>query len=459
MKRLLVIGDANRPTGFEKVVRGVASPLATSGQWDVVARGIGYDPEKKSPVAPYPFEVKPAWGGPEDPIGMTKVGEWIEEDKPDVIWVLQDLWNVLAYTLGKPPEVPMACYYPVDGPNVLWGNAVALSGIGGVATYTQFAARESAAAVQDAVDILRKNAGVNASLPSSGFGVMRWGNELEGRIDRLFRYQDPANYQVIPHGLTQGEFFPLPEAERLKLRKAYNIPESAFVVMNVGTNQFRKRLDLTMRAFAALRQHVPNAVLVLHCSGHRSGATDGYPLAQLAYLYGVQDHVRLIHETFGDLTTEQLCGLYNCADVHLNTSGGEGWGLCSVESAACGIPQVVPDWSATRELWKEHAKLIKVANYRIEPQTFVGVAHGVIDVEDCVKHLRHLATSEDARNIYGTKALELAARQWSWDRVSAAMERVILQAVNEGPAEVVRLVDAGKHRPERIRSEVASWLV
>jgi glycosyltransferase involved in cell wall biosynthesis len=52
--------------------------------------------------------------------------------------------------------------------------------------------------------------------------------------------------------------------------------------------------------------------------------------------------------------------LYNACDVGINTSLGEGWGLCSVEQASLGVPQIVPNHSACAEIFtKSEANFIE----------------------------------------------------------------------------------------------------
>src|SRR3954464_1747592 len=98
--KLLLVGDAGKPTGFEKVLRHVCEHLHSTGRYDLVIRGVGYfDGDKHEP---YPCEVKATGGNPDYPVGVLNFADWVEEDKPDVVWTVQDLWNILGFCLGKP---------------------------------------------------------------------------------------------------------------------------------------------------------------------------------------------------------------------------------------------------------------------------------------------------------------------------------------------------------------------
>ena len=50
--------------------------------------------------------------------------------------------------------------------------------------------------------------------------------------------------------------------------------------------------------------------------------------------------------------------IYNSADISVNTSKGEGHGLVSHESAACGVAQIVPDHTSLKEIFQGAAPLI-----------------------------------------------------------------------------------------------------
>jgi glycosyltransferase involved in cell wall biosynthesis len=47
---------------------------------------------------------------------------------------------------------------------------------------------------------------------------------------------------------------------------------------------------------------------------------------------------------------EYLAEFYNCLDVHLITSRGEGFGIPILEAQACGIPVITGGWTACKEL-------------------------------------------------------------------------------------------------------------
>lgn len=436
MKRVVIVADGGWPTGFERVARAIGTYLHGTGQYEVIHRGIGYDERNEKRVPDYPYEIKPAIQDPKDPLAFNSVTTWMKEDKPDVMLFVQDLWNEGEYLHLVPRELPTVGYFPTDTPNVKWAYALSVAAMSQAIPYTAFGAVETALGVRDAVDLLVKgyqSQGVPMSQEASWLVVPRKELELNLRVDRLAARQNTDAYQPIPHGIEPDKFYPV---DRQEARKAWGIPEDAFVVLSVNTNQFRKRQDLTIRAFSKLLARHPNALLVLHCMG--GDGQNGWDLGQLARLYGVSDRVICTHWGMKEITDEQLLLLYNTADVHINTGGGEGWGLTSVESALCGIPQLVPDWSATREIWSGAGGLLPIHDYRFETRQ-LNTAHAIVSTDATAHLLSYLVENEQARVGMGKLCRERALTLPSWTEVGKQFEERVRLAMSEPPGQTMTL--------------------
>src|SRR5262249_52360315 len=73
----------------------------------------------------------------------------------------------------------------------------------------------------------------------------------------------PARVHVLPHGADPAQFKPLSVAERKARRAALEIPDDAFVFLNVGAMTWNKGTALLLAAFAAYRRRHPGAMLVM----------------------------------------------------------------------------------------------------------------------------------------------------------------------------------------------------
>jgi len=401
----------------------------------------------------YEYPVYSAGTTRDDPVGAADFHKIVTRRKPDVLWLLNDIWNINTWLTFKPLEVPAVAYFPVDTPNVKWGFTAALGAAARVAVYTQFGARETAAAVRDHVDLLTR--AMIEQAPDEITQERYWytlphptGGKIHGRMDALCRYQNPSAYDVIPHGLDATKFA---VRDKAAARQRFGIPEDAFVVSNVNRNQFRKRQDLTIRAFARLAQECPKAVLVMHCAEH---TIQGWDLEQLAQYYGVGRRCFFVHESVNVLSDDDLVDFYNVADVQINTAGGEGWGLTSVEGAACGVPQLVPDWSATREIWAGGAGvLLPIKDYRFEPK-FLNTAHANVDSDAAGDILIRLWWDADERARLSQAGLELVKRQWTWAAVGDAFATVLREAMAIGKPQPRSLQGMVAAREGVVRSEL-----
>src|SRR5207245_1483917 len=139
-------------------------------------------------------------------------------------------------------------------------------------------------------------------------------------------------------------------------RQRLGFPESLFdkfIVGNVNRNQPRKRLDLTVQYFAEWMKdsQINDAYLFLHIA---PTGDVGYNPEQLLKYYGIDR--RLIKGDPGvwsGVTEMEMADTYRSFDVQVTTTQGEGWGLTTMEGMACGIPQIVPEWSALGEWPKD----------------------------------------------------------------------------------------------------------
>jgi D-inositol-3-phosphate glycosyltransferase len=237
---------------------------------------------------------------------------------------------------------------------------------------------------------------------------------------KLQSLKHAEGHNVIPHGVDTKSFYPI---SKKGSRKILGLPLDGFYVGNVNRNQSRKRIDLTIKGFAKFAQTHPDARLLLHCV---MSDMQGWDLEQLAKYYKVEERVIFSHSLFKNMTAtmEQLNQLYNALDVQVNTGGGEGWGLTTFEGAAAKVPQVVPDWSATKEIWEDSGKLLRVCEVRHEPAT-INTMQSVIDTTHFSEVLGELYDSPVLREEIGNKCYEVTQRpEYNWESVGQKFDAI-----------------------------------
>ena len=238
---------------------------------------------------------------------------------------------------------------------------------------------------------------------------------------------------VIHHGVDLDKFRPLhedPHVNRQEARERLfgDRPDhlrDAFIVLNANRNALRKRIDLTMRAFAGFAEGRPGAYLYLHM-GMRDSGVD---ISALAEELGIQDRLLRTTDaaTLPDVPDEHLNLIYNACDVGINTSTGEGWGLVAFEHAATGAAQIAPDHTACRENWGGRALLVPA------PMNEVG-AHEV-EVGAVVCALDTIYADRGVLDELSRRAFAHATDpRFSWDAVAELWRHLLKEARLVGSA-------------------------
>ena len=152
---------------------------------------------------------------------------------------------------------------------------------------------------------------------------------------------------VISHGVDTDFFKPVDMPK----------PNGAFVVGCVARNQHRKNIPRLMRSFKIFVEEnnisPDDAKLLLHMDW-----TDhmGWNIQYMAseHVYDIADYI--IPPTMGNLEKGEhpddqgMVDIYNMMDVHGLPTGGEGFGIPTVEAMACGVPNVICNYTTSYEL-------------------------------------------------------------------------------------------------------------
>jgi alpha-1,3-rhamnosyl/mannosyltransferase len=134
---------------------------------------------------------------------------------------------------------------------------------------------------------------------------------------------------VIPFGVDET-FFEAPQDDRALFRARHEIPESAFVILHVGSVDQRKNVPAIIAVLDQLRSDGLEAWFL-----QVGGFLAGEHKAELASR-GVGDFFTQL----GPATEEELRNAYHAADMLLFPSHYEGFGFPVLEAMASGLPVV-----------------------------------------------------------------------------------------------------------------------
>ena len=161
------------------------------------------------------------------------------------------------------------------------------------------------------------------------------------RQDILERLPVPADCVHTVHLAQDARFAPQPQPAVAAMRTRHALPDEYFLF--VGTFEPRKNLPALLRAYALVRQQLPDApALVL---AGNSGWLQPELQTQAAGLH-LQKHLLLRP----DFPAEDLPALYTGASVLALPSHYEGFGMPVLEAMACGTPVVISERGSLPEI-------------------------------------------------------------------------------------------------------------
>lgn len=384
MAKILWYGDAVSNTGFARVTHSILEHL--SKQHEVVVYAINYtgDPH------PYPFKIYPAAAhNPNDRFGIGRIQQIVETEKPDYFYCLNDIWIV----------------------NQIWERIHLLKGALGFKFIAYFPTDSERYPDQ----MLRY--------------IKDWDFAITFTIEQAQRLMDhnikPKQLGVIPHGLDQGKFF---EIDKKQARAALGLPQDKFIVFNGNRNQPRKMIDQTIKAFAEFAKNKDDVLLYLNMAEKDLGwsVKDLFetemtrrnidPTAKLC----LTPSINYMHAP----PDEQLNLIYNAVDVGINTANGEGWGLVPFEHAMCRKPQIVPNHTSCKDIWKDKGLLIDVAAWITDKD--LGVERGIIDYKHAAELLQTLYEDKGYYKRVADDCFEVTQNpSYRWDKIAEGFNKAM----------------------------------
>ena len=350
--RIMPVSDSPwAPTGFGTNTKNIAAILHNEGHH------IGYGGCQNSQhgkwVTPWPlgqtektvyFENLPIIAPGQERFGEKSFPQWIKNFKPDLILGHLDFQMFRHMTDMKQPQ---GIQLPMYGPN------------GKMLTRKQRMDMMNEAFKQATTGPPWK---LGIIVPYDGEpSIPQWQEQMD-RIDypvAMSRYGQiglekdfDKKCTYIPHGVDTGLFKPI-----LKPRYGKEPRPDKFIVGCVARNQHRKNIPRLIKGFAQFVQKnnlSPDEVgLILHMDWTDAmgwkfpdfAAHYGVDKYLLDPLMGILDHGQAISE-------EDMAHLYNCMDVFVLPTGGEGFGIPTLEAMSCGVPICVTNYTTGYELVK-----------------------------------------------------------------------------------------------------------
>lgn len=200
----------------------------------------------------------------------------------------------------------------------------------------------------------------------------------------------------IPHGYDEKEFCKMDEVAynpmKEDLLRSVKKEKTDFIIAWNNRNLHRKRGGDIIRAFHDFWSNInKDSMLIMHTD---PVSPTGYDLIGLNDDLTPSDEVPVVFSTHQDASM-LLNKLYNVADITINVSYNEGFGLSIGESLLTETPVIVTDTGGmTEQLITENG----VAGYLLQPvvQHLLGVPGNTYTFQDFVSHDQIVQAFKDA---------------------------------------------------------------
>lgn len=158
------------------------------------------------------------------------------------------------------------------------------------------------------------------------------------QVDLLVQQYDvlARNCSMIPPGINENRFFPVPSKENDKIRLKYDIKPTDVLVL--GRMAHNKGYDLLINSLPTLFELCPEARLVAAIGGDSDQDREGIEkLKQIASELDVIDKIKWKNY----ISDEDLANVYRSPALFAMPSRYEPFGMVAIEAMACGTPSVI----------------------------------------------------------------------------------------------------------------------
>jgi glycosyltransferase involved in cell wall biosynthesis len=253
--------------------------------------------------------------------------------------------------------------------------------------------------------------------------MSKYALRVMGDVDKFLRLH------YIPRGICTHKFKPYTNKNELR-KKHLPSTENRFVVGVFDRFQDRKQIPRSVEGFAKFKNmhKNDNCDLYLHMC-----INDSFSMSQKKSLlgdngiverYGIVNNV-LVNNNLSvekGVDVKDLVALYNCCDVKLSSTQGEGFGLTTLEALACGIPCIATNYTTMPELLGDGRGLL--ANVAAYLTGMYNVERALVDTDSIASNLEILYRSEGLRNEMSERSRAFALN-FDWSNIIPKWETLI----------------------------------
>jgi glycosyltransferase involved in cell wall biosynthesis len=253
--------------------------------------------------------------------------------------------------------------------------------------------------------------------------------------------EDYPEIKILEHAVDSTMFTNM----TLNLRKRHKeslklpVPDNGIIFLNANRNSGRKRLDLMVMGFVRLLKNNPDKVLfALFVTNLNAKSGAHYDVGRI-----YQEEIKIAGLDLDkyknnlimidtappvSISDEMINQIYNIADIGMNMSDGEGYGLCQLEHLFTGAPQIVTDVGSYETFLKDDVSIRVPSSSRsyaagTMPLGFIMPGFDVLDVTRAMqKMIDNLDKYKSAASDYKFK---------TWKEVCSGLREDISSLANK----------------------------
>jgi hypothetical protein len=332
MRFVLISTHVDQTTGYSKVVYNLLGQLATlAPQVKTYHFGFQRHPSHSNirtvPKGVISYDAAANEDPKEDGFGFNKVHEYLEMVNPDVVMIYNDPLIIHRFIEAMKFDKEKSTYK-------LW----------------LYIDQVYEGIVSPLIESMNKNANrIYCFTPY-------W-------AEIYSKYGPFSDIKVLENAVDTTLFSKIPEGVRNGIRSSMGLPSNAVLMINVNRNSNRKRHDLSIMGFTELITRDPSKPYYYMIVTGLNAQQGAYYDVNRIFTMELQrrglnpndfaKRLMLIDTASKPLPDSAINELYNAADIGVNTSDGEGFGLCQIEHLYTGAPQLVTDIGTYRSFMDE----------------------------------------------------------------------------------------------------------
>lgn len=387
-KLMVVSDDIWTGTGFSEELKHVLFRLVQSGEYDVYWVGlqhVGHDVEVPDTMFPdlrhTGATIRMMSGvGPPELFGLRAFKPNFDRVAPDLVLLMGDPKHFAPYVKAKKEmSYPLAVYTTLDGVPIhpSWKEIFS---------------------------------GVDIRICMTEWAMLEW----EKAGIPMFGY--------VHHGVN-WQWMTTNKMEKLKVRRAYGIPDDMRLFINWDTNQYRKNFPALIRSWKNFRPESKKALLYLHID---TNCHLGWNIFDLIEQYKVpRKTILLPQDIYGYRkrfeqaeSIEFHKSIIQMGDIYVSTTMGEGFGKTALEGLSLGMPVIITDYAASTEVCEKGSILVPTYDGsagRYRPHDRIGsVDRAIVNEEKFVEAMLRLYDNPEEATELGIQG-RVWAKEFDYD--------------------------------------------